>query len=35
LIGINTWASSGTEDGVWNIAVDADALCEKLYECEE
>jgi S1-C subfamily serine protease len=35
LIGINTWASSGTEDGVWNIAVDADALCEKLYDCGE
>lgn len=35
LIGINTWASSGTEDGVWNIAVDSDALCEKLYECSE
>jgi S1-C subfamily serine protease len=35
LIGINTWASSGTEDGVWNIAVDSDALCEKLYDCEE
>ena len=32
LIGINTWASSGTEDGVWNIAVDSDALCEKLYD---
>ena len=35
LIGINTWASSGTEDGVWNIAVDSDALCEKLYDCGE
>ena len=35
LIGINTWALSGLENGVWNIAVDSDALCEKLYKCEE
>ena len=35
LIGINTWAMSGLENGVWNIAVDSDALCEKLYDCEE
>ena len=35
LIGINTFASSGLEDGVWNIAVDSDILCEKLYECED
>jgi S1-C subfamily serine protease len=35
LIGINTWASSGLENGVWNIAVDSDALCEKLYDCGE
>ncbi len=35
LIGINTWATSGIENGVWNIAVDSDALCEKLYKCEE
>lgn len=35
LIGINTWALSGLENGVWNIAVDSDALCEKLYDCGE
>lgn len=35
LIGINTFASSGLEDGVWNIAVDSAILCEKLYECED
>jgi len=35
LIGINTWAMSGLENGVWNIAVDSDALCEKLYDCGE
>ena len=35
LIGINTWALSGLENGVWNIAVDSDALCEKLYVCGE
>lgn len=33
LIGINTWATSGTDDGTWNIAVDSDVLCEKLYSC--
>ena len=35
LIGINTWATSGSENGVWNIAVDSDALCETLFECQE
>jgi S1-C subfamily serine protease len=34
LIGINTFASSGLENGVWNIAVDSDILCEKLYNCD-
>ena len=34
LIGINTWASSGTEDGTWNIAVDSDVLCDLLYKCD-
>lgn len=35
LIGINTWASSGTEDGVWNIAIDSGILCLKLLKCPE
>jgi S1-C subfamily serine protease len=36
LIGINTLAGASTEDGVWNIAVDSDVLCEKIYtDCTE
>ena len=31
LIGINTLAAASTEGGVWNIAVDSDILCEKIY----
>jgi S1-C subfamily serine protease len=34
LIGINTWATSGEESGIWNIAVDSAALCDKLVECD-
>lgn len=34
LIGINTFATSGLDNGIWNIAVDSDILCEKLYNCE-
>jgi putative serine protease PepD len=34
LIGINTYASSGMDAGVWNIAIDSKVLCEKLYKCE-
>lgn len=34
LIGINTLATSGIDNGVWNIAVDSDILCEKLYNCD-
>ena len=33
LIGINSMAAASTEDGVWNIAVDSDALCEQIYDC--
>ena len=32
LIGINTLATASTEDGVWNIAVDSQILCENLYK---
>jgi S1-C subfamily serine protease len=35
LIGINTLASSGLEEGVWNIAVDSAVLCERLLVCDE
>ena len=35
LIGINTFASSGLEEGVWNIAVDSAVLCERLVACED
>lgn len=35
VIGINTLAAASTEDGVWNIAVDTDVLCEVLLECDE
>ena len=34
LIGINTFATSGLDNGIWNIAVDSDILCEKLYNCD-
>lgn len=34
VIGINTLAAASTEDGVWNIAIDTDVLCETLIECE-
>jgi S1-C subfamily serine protease len=33
LIGITTYASASTEDGVWNIAVDSAALCKSLVDC--
>jgi len=33
LIGINTLASSGLDDGVWNVAVDSNVLCENLLDC--
>ena len=35
LIGINTYASSGSEDGTWNIAVDSSVLCLNLLICED
>ncbi len=35
VIGINALAAASTEDGVWNIAIDTDVLCEKLLTCEE
>ena len=34
LIGINTYATSGMDAGVWNIAIDSNVLCENLYDCE-
>ena len=34
LIGINTYATSGMDAGVWNIAIDSKVLCENLYDCE-
>ena len=33
LIGVTTFASASTEDGVWNIAVDSALLCEALLDC--
>ena len=33
LIGITTLAEASTEGGVWNIAVDYDALCKVLIDC--
>ena len=35
LIGITTYASASTEEGVWNIAVDSAALCETLIDCSD
>ena len=34
LIGINTLAYKSQKDGIWNIAVDAIALCNKVKKCE-
>jgi S1-C subfamily serine protease len=33
LIGINTFASKSQADGIWNIAVDSEVLCENLIDC--
>jgi S1-C subfamily serine protease len=35
LIGINTLGGASTEDGVWNLAIDAAVLCKNLYKCDE
>ena len=35
LIGINTLASSGLDEGVWNIAVDSAVLCVSLIICDD
>ena len=35
LIGINTLASSGIDEGIWNIAVDSDVLCVNLLNCDD
>jgi S1-C subfamily serine protease len=35
LIGINTLSGASTEKGVWNIAVDSQALCENLITCDD
>ena len=35
LIGVNTLSAASTEDGVWNIAIDTQALCKSLYDCED
>ncbi len=35
LIGINTFSWASTEDGVANIAVDSEMLCEKVIDCGE
>jgi S1-C subfamily serine protease len=34
LIGINTLHVANQKEGIWNIAVDAIVLCEKVKECE-
>lgn len=34
LIGITTYAWASTKDGVHNIAMDSELLCEKIIECE-
>ena len=33
LIGVTSFASASTEEGVWNIAIDSDVLCETLTAC--
>ena len=35
VIGVNSLAGASTEDGVWNIAIDTEVLCEKLLTCDE
>ncbi len=35
LIGINTLASSGLDEGVWNVAVDSAVLCVSLIICDD
>jgi len=35
LIGINTLASSGMDNGIWNVAVDSAVLCINLLVCDE
>jgi serine protease Do len=35
VIGVNTLAGASTEEGVWNIAIDTEVLCEELLECDE
>jgi len=35
LIGINTLASSGLDDGIWNVAIDSTVLCVNLLVCDE
>jgi S1-C subfamily serine protease len=35
VIGVTTLAGASTEDGVWNIAIDTEVLCEELLECDE
>jgi serine protease Do len=35
VIGINSLAWSSTKDGISNVAIDTDVLCEKIYKCDE
>ena len=35
LIGITSYAVASTEDGVHNVALDAELLCEKIISCKE
>jgi putative serine protease PepD len=35
LIGINTYGWVDQEIGLWNIAIDSDALCVEILECDE
>ncbi len=34
VIGINTYGWVDQEIGLWNVAIDADALCVEILECE-
>lgn len=34
VIGINSLAWSSTKDGISNVAIDTDVLCEKIYKCD-
>ena len=35
LIGVNTLGYANQEEGIWNVAIDTQTLCEKILKCEK